>query len=100
MFANLYELGSQAYSSSDDEDVYVVGASNKDKKAAIITYYAENDNKWEKYINVDLGTSEFDGAKILVVDENKTLNEYTRDKIKDGKVRLFVQRNSVIYIER
>lgn len=100
LFANLYELGSQAYSSSDDEDVYVVGASNKDKKAAIITYYAENDNKWEKYINVDLGTSEFDGAKILVVDENKTLNEYTRDKIKDGKVRLFVQRNSIIYIER
>ena len=99
LFANLYDLGSQAYSSSDDEDVYVVAAKNGEKKAVMITYYAENDNKWEKYINIDFGTNDFDGKQILITDKDSTLGAYAGATIKDGKVTLFVQRNTIIYIE-
>ncbi len=99
-FANLYELKNQIYATSDDEDVYVVGAKNGDKFATVITYYAEDDNKREKYIDIDFGTNELDGAKILIVDKDKTLGEYTRAKIENGKVTLFVERNTIIYIEK
>lgn len=99
-FANLYDLQNQVFSSSDDDDVYVVGAKNDDKFAAVITYYAENDNKWEKYIDIDFGTDKVDGAKILITDKNSTMTEYTKAKIENGRVRLFVERNTIIYIEK
>ena len=99
LFANLYDMGTQVYSESDCEDVYVVGAEGNGKKAAMITYYAENDNKWQKYITIDLGSSEFDGAKVYVVDETRTMNEYTWSKIENGKITIFAERNSIFYIE-
>ena len=100
LYANLYELGNQAYAESDDEDVYVVAAKNdNNKKALMVTYYAENDNKWEKYITIDLGTNDFDGKKILITDKNQTLGTYAGNVIENGKVTLFVNRNTIIYIE-
>ena len=92
-------MGTQVYAESDCEDVYVVGAEGNGKKAAIITYYAENDNKWQKYITIDLGSNEFDGARVCVVDETRTMNEYTWSKIENGKITIFAERNSIFYIE-
>ena len=99
-FANLYELKNQISATSDDDDVYVVGAKDGEKFACVITYYAEDDNKWEKYIDVDFGTNELDGAKILITDKNQTMAEYTKAKVENGRVRLFVERNTIIYIEK
>ncbi len=100
LFANLYDLKNQIFASSDDEDVYVLGAKNGEKFATMITYYAEDDNKRHKYIDIDFGTSKLDGAKILIVDKDRTLGEYTQAKIENGRVTLFVERNTIIYIEK
>ena len=65
----------------------------------MLTYYSENDNDGAKYVTINADSS-LDGAKILITDKDRTMAEYSAAKIKDGKVTLRLERNSVIYIAK
>ena len=41
-----------------------------------------------------------DGAKIYILDETNTMNEYFGARIEGGKVNLFLYRNTVVYVEK
>ncbi len=98
-FANLYELGTQAGNSSDDENVYVVAAKNGEKVGAMITYYTENDNENSKYVTVDVTGFDMSKAKIYLVDDNNTYTPYTKTSFVDNTLEIRLERNSIIYIE-
>ncbi|MBQ7353592.1 MAG: hypothetical protein IJW54_06305 [Clostridia bacterium] len=100
IFANLYELGTQVVNSSDDENIYVVGARNGDKVGAMVTYYAENDNLDSKLIEISVDGFDMSNAKIYIVDEVNSMSPYLKASFNDNKLNLVLKRNSIIYIEK
>ncbi|MBP3495772.1 MAG: hypothetical protein J6K52_06135 [Clostridia bacterium] len=99
MYANLYDLGTQAENSSDDENVYVVSATNGDKVGAMITYYTENDNENSKFVDIEISGKDMSGAKMYLLDENNTYTPYTKTVFIDNKLNIRMERNSILYIE-
>ena len=99
-FADLYELKNQYKAETDDEDVYVVCAKDGDKAAIMLAYYSENDNKGAKFIDLDIKGFNLDGARILVTDKDTTDAPYAYSQIKDGKLNIRLERNSILYIEK
>ncbi|MBQ7906928.1 MAG: hypothetical protein IJ309_03035 [Clostridia bacterium] len=97
MYSRLYELGAKCESSSDDEDVYVVSATDGKTKRAMITYYAEDDNKSGKIVYVDMGCT--CGAKVFVTDKDSTMREI-EPVVENGQIKLRLQRNSIVLIEQ
>lgn len=100
IFANLYELGTQVENISDDENVYVVAAKNKERVGAMITYYAENDNENGKIVEIDVEGYDMSNAKFYLVDEDNKFTPTTKLGFKDGKLTLRLERNSILYIEK
>lgn len=100
IFANLYELGTQVENISDDENVYVVAAKNKERVGAMITYYAENDNENGKIVEIDVEGYDMSNAKFYLVDEDNKFTLTTKLGFKDGKLTLRLERNSILYIEK
>ena len=100
LFANLYGLGMQAEAASDDADLYVTAATDGNQCAAMITYYAEDDNKGPRHVTLRFDGADLDGAKIYLVDETNTMNEYFGAQVKNGEVKLFLYRNTIVYVEK
>ena len=100
MWSKLYELQNQTSASSDDENIYVVSAENDGKIGAMVTYYAENDNELPKRVTIDIEGASLDGIKVYILDENNTMCECLNYRIEDNSIKLVLNRNSVIYIEK
>ena len=98
-FANIYELKNEVESSTDDKDLYVVASRDGEKKRIMATYYAEDDNKGARRVTIDTGNTDLANAKIFVTDRNRSFEISPADDISDGKITLWLERNSVVYIE-
>ena len=98
-FANLYEMGNQVESICDDKDIYVVGASGNGKCGIAITYYCENDNEGAKKIVLDIEGYDATRLKFYLVDEKSTYAPMTSYKIENNTVTMWLERNSIVYIE-
>lgn len=98
-FANLYELGTQVENASDDENVYVVAAKNGEKVGAMVTYYTENDNENSKIVEINIDGADMSKAKIYLLDEAHTYVPYMKTAFEEGKLKIRMERNSMIYIE-
>lgn len=59
MFNDLYTLGTQVKSESDDRDIHVVSAKNDENSAAMICYYTPDENAKEKTVMIN-ATGTFD----------------------------------------
>ena len=100
IFANLYELGTQVEASTNNDDLYVICAKDGDRARAMITYYAEDDNKNPMRVEVDFGDTDMSGAKVFVVDKNRTMEQNLTVKFEGGKAKMLLERNSIVYIEK
>ncbi len=99
IYANLYEMGNQVKSVSDDKDIYVVSAKNGNKAGIMITYYSEDDGNTPKLVTVNVNGHDFSNAKIYITDVNQTMGENLVNKFANGKITLRLERNSIVYIE-
>ena len=99
IYANLYEMGNQVKSVSDDKDIYVVSAKNGNKAGIMITYYSEDDGNTPKFVTVNTNGHDFSNAKIYITDVNQTMGENLVNKFDNGKITLRLERNSIVYIE-
>ena len=99
IYANLYEMGNQVKSVSDDKDIYVVSAKNGNKAGIMITYYSEDDGNTPKFVTVNVNGHDFSNAKIYITDVNQTMGENLVNKFDNGKITLRLERNSIVYIE-
>ena len=98
-FANLYEMGNQVYTSSDDESIYVVGAKGNNKYGAVVTYYTENDNEGPKEVSLEIIGVNPSELKFYLVDSTHTY-EQVEYKIINGKIIMPLERNSFVYVEK
>ena len=99
IFANLYELGTQVENTTDDENLYVVAARNGEKVAAMVTYYAENDNENSKIVEINVDGYDMSNAKLYLVDETHTYTPFTKVAFENDKLTLRMERNTILYIE-
>ena len=100
MYSHLYRLKNSVEYETDDEDLYVSAACDGDKAACMIVYYAENDSKFGKKVDIDFCSDILDGADIYVVDENNTMAKSLVNTVKDGKLSIWMDRNTVLLIEK
>ena len=98
-FANLYEMGNQVESECDDENVYVVAATGNGKHGIAITYYSENDNDGAKKIALNVEGFDATKLKLCLVDEKSTYAPMSTYKIENNTVTMWLERNSIVYIE-
>ena len=101
IYSKLYELENCVYSETDDELLYAVGATDGKKIGAMVTYYSENDNVNSKTVTIELKGCDLEGVKLYLVDEDYSYNEILNYTILDGgKIKIRLERNSILYIER
>ena len=100
IYANLYELKNSVWYETGDPELYVSAASNGEKCAAMITHYSEDDSKKGRKVTVDLKGADLDGAKIFVVDQNNTMTECLTARLENGTLSVWMERNSIVYIEK
>lgn len=100
MFSKLYELGNCVYSKSNDEDIYVVAASDGKKQKIMITYYAcdETNSDNEKEVTINLAGDVLKSWKISLLDDVVTMKEDFFD-LKDEIMVLKLKRNSIVFLE-
>ena len=98
-FANLYEMGNQVEACSDDADIYVVGAIGNGKHGIALTYYSENDNDGAKKIALNVEGFDATKLKLCLVDEKITYAPMSTYKIENNTVTMWLERNSIVYIE-
>lgn len=99
-YSYLYKLQNAVEVSTDDENVYVVGAKNGDKYRALVCYYTENDNEGAKVVTVDTLGADMSGAKIFLLDDEHTMSEVLTAKFDGDKLKIRLERNSLLYIEK
>ena len=98
IFADLYEMGIQAETVSEDEHVYAVGAKGNGKWGLALTYYAEDDALGEKEITLSLSGVGLASCRFYLVDEEHTYKELVCE-IRNDTVTMRLARNSIVYME-
>ena len=100
MYSKLYELENCVESISDDKDIYVVAATEGNKHKIMITYYVYEDaDKESKFVSINLGNIGVDNWKCSVLDTTSTMKENIVT-IKDGRIELKINPQSVILLEK
>ena len=100
IYSKLKALENEAEAISDSKDVYCVAARNGDKAGIMLTYYAENDYLLNEAITIECEGLDLDGATVYITDEENTMTLNPVRTFKDGKMTLYLKRNSIVYIEK
>ena len=96
MFSDLYTLGTQIATESDDEEVYAVGATDGNRCALMFSFYTDDDTRRDtKTVTVTLPKAGKASVRIL----DKTKNAKKKALTHDGAITLELRPNSVVYIE-
>ena len=100
IYSKLKALENEAEAISDSKDIYCVAARNGDKAGIMLTYYAENDYLLNEAVTIECGGLDLDGATVYITDEENTMTLNPVSTFKDGKMTLYLKRNSIVYIEK
>ena len=92
MFSSLYKLKNQTKCESDDKDIIATSATDNEKCAAMITYYALDEGE-DKTVKINTGIS---SMKCYLLDEENDMTEVLR--INDGD-EVTMKPNSILYLE-
>ena len=95
VFADMLELKNQTYSGTDDEDIYVLAASDGKKDIAMITYFSEDDEAEPKEIEVSMDNASKKKYDIYVIDETHT---YEKAEEAGSKFKITLKPNTVIAV--
>ena len=104
MYGEMYRMGTQIETTSDDERVFAVGAFGDDAAAAMITYFDDDDNA-EKAKTVDIEISGLsDGEKKIeyyVLDEKNDMALFRTDVTSASSVRMTLELGlySTLYVK-
>jgi hypothetical protein len=99
IYSNLYELENQVLSTTDDENLFCVGAKLGDKVGAMVTYYSEDDNLNSKIVTIDINGADADKLNLYLTDDKVTMLKIRNYSVEEGKITIRLERNSILYIE-
>ena len=94
-FNELYKLGTQYASSSDDSDVFITCAGNSEGKRAVMAVYYTDDDK-AKSRGITLSGDDFGSYTFKLLDKHLDLEEITLAADSDGSIQLELLPNSVL----
>ena len=100
IYSRLYDLKNSVYYECDDSDIYISAAHRDGKSGVMLVHYAEDDSKKGKTVNITFKGADLDEAGIYIVDEHNTMSEYLNGKIENGVLSIWMDRNSIVYIEK
>ena len=100
IYSRLYDLKNSVYYETSDPDIYASAATNGEKSGAMIVYYAEDDSKKGKKVTINLKGANLNSAKIYVVDANNTMAECLTASVNNGQLSIWMERNSIVFIEK
>ena len=96
-FGKLLALGSEVFSESGDDDIYVCAAKGDDgKKLALITYYRDDNPQPDKTAEISLSAKT---ATIYLLDENHDLEKSQTLDVSDGKIALKLKLYDTVLLE-
>ena len=94
-FSKLFELKNEVLSSSDDEDIYTLAATDGNKKAGMIVYYTHDETATSKHVIISFkGTS--DQIEFYEV-SNLKFNQKIDVNVQNGKAELVIEPDAIIY---
>ena len=96
LFSSLYELGNQVYSSSSDNDLYVLTAVNGKKSNTVLAYYDQEENKNIETISLNLPDS-YKNICVKIVDAIRDMEEISYS-ISEGKISFEMTPNSIVSV--
>lgn len=86
-FGKLLALGTEIFSESDDDGVYVCAAKGDDgKKLALMTYYLDAEPQPDKTVEIELSGAKT--ATVYLLDEKHDLEKSRVIDVSDGKISL------------
>lgn len=97
IFSELYDIKNEVLSTTSCKDIYVVAASDKTRKAAMITYYSPDKAAPEKEVTIDLGVS--GEWQIETLNNEKTMEKQTV-LVSDNKITLTMEPETVLFISK
>ena len=100
IYSKLNALSNEAQCVTDDGCIYCTAAANGDKAGIMLTYYSENDDVLNKRVDIEVDGLDMTGATVYVTDEEFTMTPVPTRCFADGKLTLYLKRNSVVYIEK
>jgi len=98
-FNELYKLGTQYASSSDDSDVFITCAGNSEGKRAVMAVYYTDDDK-AKSRGVTLSGDDFSKYSFRLLDKHLDLEEISIAADADGSIQIELLPNSVLLAEK
>ena len=100
IYSKLKSLSNEAEAISDDDCIYCTAATNGEKAGIMLTYYSENDDILNKRVDISTEGIDMSGSTVYVTDESFTMTPVPAKFFVDGKLTLYLKRNSVVYIEK
>lgn len=95
LFSKMYALGTQIEAKSDDEDIYVIAASNGEKTSAMFSYYTFSNVAEDKTVTVDFA-DEIKECNLYLLDDENDLKLIKEVK---GTFEIRLKPNSVLLLE-
>ncbi len=94
-FSNLFSLENEALSTSDDEDIYSLVATDGNGKAGIIAYYTHIEDAKAKKVTLELKgcSDDFEFYEV----SNAGMDMKIDVKVEDGKAELILEPDTIIY---
>ena len=96
-FTSLYELKNEVYSESDDNELYVIAASDGEKERAIFTFYNFELTRGYEKLEIEI-KNRAKKYRMLLLDKDNTLNEIPYEENGDD-LTVSIKPDSIVYIE-
>lgn len=90
ILGEIYKLQNQTLCESDDENIYVLGASSGGESTSVITYYTDDDAAISKEVEIDID----EDAEMYLLDEEHDLEKV--GELKKGTTTITMAPNTVI----
>jgi hypothetical protein len=94
-FNELYKLGTQYASTSDDADIFLTASGNDEGKRAVMAVYYTDDDK-AKSRGINLSGDDFGSYTFKLLDKHLDLEEITLSADTDGSIQIELLPNSVL----
>ncbi|MBE6541277.1 MAG: hypothetical protein E7672_02390 [Ruminococcaceae bacterium] len=83
MFGDLYRMGKNCFSSSDDKTLFAVAASGENCGGVMLTHFIDDDNTPDKTVTIDLENLPGEGMKTIeyyILDKDNDMKLIRRDR--------------------
>lgn len=102
MFNELYKLRTEIATTTDDNALYALSASEGDKQSVMLTYFDDNDDALSREVCLSLkGITGLTAVKFYLLDKDKDMKLVKEELVSSNECKLYLKMNNfdVVFIE-